>query len=118
MLMQSPLVRCACLSGAGRAGWFAAGGTVGTGELARGAGGIACAALLLPLCPSSMQPTPATCTPGRAALEGLRSSDTFFSAVDSVVELIYCTSQRGRPKEDMAPLVQLIVAEVMALKPR
>ncbi|KAI7846036.1 hypothetical protein COHA_000403 [Chlorella ohadii] len=54
----------------------------------------------------------------RAALEGLRSSDTFFSAVDSVVELIYCTSQRGRPKEDMAPLVQLIVAEVMALKPR
>lgn len=65
-----------------------------------------------------MQPTPATCTPGRAALEGLRSSDTFFSAVDAVVELIYCTSQRGRPKEDMAPLVQLIVAEVMALKPR
>ena len=60
-----------------------------------------------------------TCTCARrAALEGLRSSNTFFSAVDAVVELIYCTSQRGRPKEDMAPLVQLIVAEVMALKPR
>ncbi|EFN54933.1 hypothetical protein CHLNCDRAFT_134668 [Chlorella variabilis] len=54
----------------------------------------------------------------RAALEGLRSADTFFSAVDAVVELIYCTSQRGRPKDDMAPLVQLIVPEVMALKPR
>ncbi|KAL4452442.1 hypothetical protein ABPG75_008104 [Micractinium tetrahymenae] len=54
----------------------------------------------------------------RAALEGLRSSDTFFAAVDAVIELIYCTSHRGRPKEDMAPLVQLIVPEVMALKPR
>ncbi|PSC72289.1 transportin-3 isoform X1 [Micractinium conductrix] len=54
----------------------------------------------------------------RAALEGLRSSDTFFAAVDAVIELIYCTSHRGRPKDDMAPLVQLIVPEVMALKPR
>ncbi|KAI3438282.1 hypothetical protein D9Q98_000717 [Chlorella vulgaris] len=54
----------------------------------------------------------------RAALEGLRSADTFFPAVDAAVELIYCTSERGRPKEDMAPLVQLIVPEVMALKPR
>lgn len=38
--------------------------------------------------------------------------------MDAVVELIYCTSHRGRPKDDMAPLVQLIVPEVMALKPR
>lgn len=58
---------------------------------------------------------PACC---RAALEGLRAPETFFAAVDAVVELIYCTSHRGRPKDDMAPLVQLIVPEVMALKPR
>jgi hypothetical protein len=38
--------------------------------------------------------------------------------VDAVVELVYCTSQRGRPKEDMAPLVAAIVPQVMALKPR
>ena len=71
-----------------------------------------------PTHPPTHCPLPTPCPPPRAALEGLRSSDTFFSAVDAVVELIYCTSQRGRPKEDMAPLVQLIVAEVMALKPR
>lgn len=60
-------------------------------------------------------PPPSRC---RAALEGLRASETFFAAVEAVIELIYCTSHRGRPKDDMAPLVQLIVPEVMALKPR
>lgn len=54
----------------------------------------------------------------RAALEGLRSSDVFFPATDAVIELIYCTSQRGRPRDDMAQLVQMIVPEVMALRPR
>ena len=54
----------------------------------------------------------------RAALEGLRSPNAFFPATDAVVELIYCTSLRGRPKEEMAGLVQLIVPEVMALRPR
>ena len=38
--------------------------------------------------------------------------------MDAVIELIYCTSRLGRPRDDMAPLVQLIVPEVMALRPR
>lgn len=54
----------------------------------------------------------------RAALEGLRAADAFFPATEAVVELIYCTSRRGRPKDEMAQLVQLIVPEVMALRPR
>lgn len=39
-------------------------------------------------------------------------------ATDAVIELIYCSSVRGRPKEDYARLVQGIVPEVMALRPR
>lgn len=39
-------------------------------------------------------------------------------ATDAVIELIYCTSERGRPKDDMTRLVQMIVPEVMALRPR
>lgn len=54
----------------------------------------------------------------RAALEGLHSADAFFAAVDAVVELIYCTSRRGRPRDEMAQLVQAIVPEVMSLRPR
>ena len=53
-----------------------------------------------------------------AALQGLRTPDAFFQATDAVIELIYCTSERGRPKEDMARLVQMILPEVMALRPR
>ena len=74
--------------------------------------------------PPVHHPTIACCTGPvaqrtcRAALEGLRDANTFFPAVDAVVELIYCTSHRGRPKDDIAALVQLIVPEVMALKPR
>ncbi len=54
-----------------------------------------------------------------AALTGLRTADdSFFAAADAVIELIYCTSDRGRPRADMAPLVQMIVPEVMGLRPR
>ena len=53
-----------------------------------------------------------------AALEGLRSSDYFYAAVDAVIELIYCSSHAGRPREDMGQLVQVLVPEVMALRPR
>jgi hypothetical protein len=136
MLMQSPLARCvggvgACVRAFVLAGWL-------TGWLA----GCRHSSTMYGHCPAvagsaSEQEHPKhslSCTGApthrrlllwaalqhtcRAALEGLRDADTFFPAVDAVVELIYCTSHRGRPKDDMAPLVQLIVPEVMALKPR
>ncbi|KAL4538826.1 hypothetical protein Ndes2526B_g02895 [Nannochloris sp. 'desiccata'] len=53
-----------------------------------------------------------------AALEGLRSSDSFYAAADAVVEMIYCSSHSGRPRDDMAPLVQALVPQIMALRPR
>lgn len=56
-----------------------------------------------------------------AALEGLQSPSTsgvFFSSVDAVIELIYCTSKGGVPREDMGSLVQAIVPSVMSLRPR
>lgn len=52
------------------------------------------------------------------ALEALKHEDSFFSAVDAVVEIIYCSSLRGRPKPEMAQLVQAIVSQVMGLLPR
>lgn len=127
MLMQSPLVRCA------HAEWQLVGAVGGLARRLQGAslqprpcpagrGGRP------PAAPRHRWPLAARAKPHaalarprarrRAALEGLRSPDTFFPAVDASVELIYCTSSRGRPKDDMAPLVQAIVPEVMALKPR
>jgi hypothetical protein len=53
-----------------------------------------------------------------AALQGLRSPDSFHAAAEAVVELIYCTSHRGRPRPEMGALVQAVVVQVMALRPR
>lgn len=52
-----------------------------------------------------------------AALEGLRSPSVFYASVDAVIELIYCSSQGGRPRDDMGQLVQALVPQVMALRP-
>ena len=52
-----------------------------------------------------------------AALEGLRSPTAFYAAVDAVIELIYCSSEAGRPRDDMSQLVQALVPQVMALRP-
>ncbi|DBA80940.1 TPA: hypothetical protein ACH3X2_007160 [Trebouxia sp. C0005] len=54
----------------------------------------------------------------KAAMEGLKSTDTFEDASDAVCELVLCTSSRGSPEPQMMPLVQLLVPAVMALRPR
>lgn len=48
----------------------------------------------------------------KAAMEGLRSVDTFEDASDAVCELVMCTSTRGEPEQQMMPLVQLLVPAV------
>jgi transportin-3 len=54
-----------------------------------------------------------------AALEGLSGDgDGFYAATDAVIELIYCTSHHGRPRDEMAAIVQVLVPQVMALRPR
>ena len=47
-----------------------------------------------------------------AAMEGLKSTDTFEDASDAVCELVLCTSSRGSPEPQMMPLVQLLVPAV------
>ena len=124
MLMQSPLARCAGCVGQTcvLTGWRHRSSSSSSTDwhcLAAADGGSAQLHTLPCPAPPCNPATLCGLTPHcRAALEGLRDADTFFPAVDAVVELIYCTSHRGRPKDDMAPLVQLIVPEVMALKPR
>lgn len=54
-----------------------------------------------------------------ASLDGLsKDGDEFYAATDVVIELIFCSSQHGRPRNDMAPLVQNLVPRVMSLRPR
>jgi transportin-3 len=53
-----------------------------------------------------------------AALGGLTSQEAFYGSVEAVVELIYCTSEGGRPRQEMTSLVQSIVQRVMELRPR
>ncbi len=48
----------------------------------------------------------------KAAMEGLKSTDTFEDASDAVCELVLCTSSRGSPEPQMMPLVQLLVPAV------
>lgn len=48
----------------------------------------------------------------KAAMEGLKSTDTFEDASDAVCELVLCTSSRGSPEAQMMPLVQLLVPAV------
>ena len=73
----------------------------------------------LKLCPAGAPPATLLASPlTTAALEGLRSSDAFYAAADAVIELIYCSSSAGRPREEMAPLVQVLVPEIMGLRPR
>ena len=50
-----------------------------------------------------------------AAMEGLKSADTFEDASDAVCELVLCTSSRGEPEPHMLPLVQLLVPVVCLL---
>jgi transportin-3 len=47
-----------------------------------------------------------------------KEDDSFYAAVDAVVEIIYCSSSHGRPKAELAPLVQAIVLQVMSLRPQ
>ena len=47
-----------------------------------------------------------------------REEEQFYAAVDSVVEIIYCSSAQGRPKPELAGLVQAMVAQVMGLLPQ
>ena len=47
-----------------------------------------------------------------------KEEDAFYAAVDAVVEIIYCSSVQGRPKAELAGLVQALVAEVMGLLPQ
>jgi transportin-3 len=54
----------------------------------------------------------------QAALGGLQSSEIFFAAVDAVVEMVFVTSCRGRPRLEATQLVQILVPQVMSLKPR
>ena len=51
----------------------------------------------------------------KAAMEGLRSADTFEDASDAVCELVMCTSSRGEPDQQMMPLVHLLVPAVCFL---
>jgi len=51
----------------------------------------------------------------KAAMEGLKSADTFEDASDAVCELVLCTSSRGEPEPQMMPLVQLLVPAVRYL---
>lgn len=53
-----------------------------------------------------------------AALGGLTSQESFYGSVEAVIELIYCTSDGGKPRPEMTPLVQNIVQKVMELRPR
>ena len=48
-------------------------------------------------------------------LDGLRREDTFFAAVDAIVEVIYCSSHKGRPKKELEQVVQALVSQVMGL---
>jgi len=48
----------------------------------------------------------------KAAMEGLKSTDTFEDASDAVCELVLCTSSRGSPEPQMTPLVLLLVPAV------
>lgn len=48
----------------------------------------------------------------KAAMEGLKSVDTFEDASDAVCELVLCTASRGEPEPQMMPLVQLLVPAV------
>ena len=50
----------------------------------------------------------------KAAIEGLKSTDTFEDASDAVCELVLCTSSKGQPEPQMMPLVQLLVPAVSA----
>lgn len=54
----------------------------------------------------------------QAALGGLQSREIFFAAVDAVVEMVFVTSYRGRPRPEATQLVQVLVPQVMSLKPR
>lgn len=51
----------------------------------------------------------------KAAMEGLKSVDTFEDASDAVCELVMCTASRGQPEPQMMPLVQLLVPAVSHL---
>ncbi len=42
----------------------------------------------------------------------------FYAAVDAVIEIIFCSSAQGRPKPELAGLVQAMVAQVMGLLPQ
>lgn len=54
-----------------------------------------------------------------AAIHNLSSTEeTFYAATDAVIELIYCSSIAGHPKEDMIQLVQMMVSQIIALRPR
>jgi len=49
-------------------------------------------------------------------LEGLRVDETFFAAVDAIIEILYCSSYKGRPKKELEQVVQALVSEVMGLR--
>ena len=48
----------------------------------------------------------------KAAMEGLKSLDTFEDASEAVCELVMCTASRGQPEPQMMPLVALLVPAV------
>lgn len=50
----------------------------------------------------------------KAAMEGLKSLDTFEDASEAVCELVMCTASRGQPEPQMMPLVALLVPAVSA----
>jgi len=52
------------------------------------------------------------------AVSGLAEPDTFEAAVNALIELLWCTSQEGRPRESMLPLAMLVVRKAAELRPR
>jgi len=54
----------------------------------------------------------------QVALGALQNEDFFFSAVDTIIEIIYCSSLMGKPKPELSQLVQVIVSQIMSLLPR
>lgn len=54
----------------------------------------------------------------QVALDGLQREESFFAAVDAIIEVIYCSSEKGRPKAGLEHVVQTLVSHVMGLLPQ
>lgn len=54
----------------------------------------------------------------QVVLDGLQKEESFFAAVDAIIEVIYCSSHKGRPKPELQQVVQALVSQVMGLLPQ